>query len=70
MADAPGLEIGLGIMSMSGILQSRQTRVDFLSDPTHRSVFDFCPKHASWMNQIGLLLSIMSRTVLRRDSFT
>lgn len=54
-ADA-GPEIDLGIKSKSGILQSRQTRADFLSDPGHRIVFHFCPKHASWMNQIELFL--------------
>jgi putative transposase len=65
-----GLEIELEIKSKSGILQSRKTRATFLSDPSHRIVFHYCPKHASWMNQVELFLSILVRKLLRRASFT
>ena len=45
------------------------TRMDFLTDPTHRIRFVYTPKRASWLNQIELWFSILVRRLLRRASF-
>jgi DDE superfamily endonuclease len=41
----------------------------FLSDPTHKHVVHFTPKHGSWLNQVELWFGGLARRFLKRGDF-
>lgn len=59
----------LGVKGKSGVLKSVASRKAFLMEKSHRIRFVYVPKHTSWLNQIEIWFSVLSRRVLRRGVF-
>lgn len=69
VADYCGDTQDLGIKGKSGILESMQTREDYLMTKGRSIVFHYTPKHASWMNQIEIWFGILMKKVIKRGNF-
>lgn len=70
VAQLSGIEEStLGRKGKSGVLKNMPSRQAFLRDSSHKMVFHFTPKHASWLNQIEIWFSILVKKVIRRGNF-
>lgn len=69
VAEQCGIKEDLGIKGKLGILENMESRQAFLIDKSHRIRFVFTPKHCSWLNQVEIWFSILSRKLLNRGDF-
>ena len=70
VAESCGIDEPLGKKGVRGVLQSVSSRVEFLTDPSHRIQFLFTPRHCSWLKQIEIWFGTLRRKVTRWMSFT
>jgi transposase len=69
VAERSGIDDDLGLKGKTGILKNMSTRKTFLEDQSHQIRFVYTPRHASWLNQVEIWFSILSRRALKRASF-
>lgn len=70
VAQRCGIPEDLGVKGRSGSLRSQASRAAFLQDYRHRIRLVYTPKHSSWLNQIEIWLSILTRRLLKRGHLT
>lgn len=58
-----------GIKLQPRALKTGAQRRAYLTNPEHKHVIHFTPKHGSWMNQIEIWFSRLTRQLLHRGNF-
>lgn len=58
-----------GLQRQEGQLKTAKARRQWLSEPEHKHVFHFTPVHGSWLNQVEMFFSVLTRRLLKRDDF-
>jgi hypothetical protein len=69
------LGVCLAVACLSGLevneaeLKTARQRRAWLSAADHKHVFHFTPVHGSWLNQVEMFFSVLTRKLLKRDDF-
>jgi hypothetical protein len=69
VTDRVGFEGKLGRKGRRGILKNLASREAFLASSKHRIRFVYTPKHCSWLNQVEIWFSILSRKATKCAGF-
>ena len=65
---AAHVEVPPGLSTAKQLATAKERRA-WLSEPEHKHVFHFTPVHGSWLNQVELFFSVLTRKLLKRDDF-